>query len=576
MVTKPTDNNAPVVSPYEVVPGATDGNDRLQGNDGSNLLDGGLGNDILIGGGGKDLFVFKPGYGQDTVLDFQAKNDSGAVDVIDLSTIPGLANMDVLRQHSTWDELNKKLVIEFGNGDKLTVDFVTGSPTDLTLDNFIFSTIPAPQDPPPEPSPYWVQLWNIGNTEQLSAAHVTENVAGAAIGMVHVHLLDSDTTFTFETSDPRFQVVLTPNGYELKLVDGVMLDYETTPGINLMVRATDAGGNTTDHRFDILVNNVDGVTVTGTSAADTINATTTVKGQAVVTNEADTVNSGAGNDNVSGLGGNDTLNGGTGNDKLSGGDGNDTLNGGAGTDTVMGGAGNDTVVVSGTDATADVINGGDGIDTLRVTGTGALTLNGFSAQNASIEIWQGNGQGVLGTSANNVFSLEGMQSVTGMAFIDAGGGNDVIVGSPFADDLRGGDGNDYLAGAAGNDKLGGGGGNDVLWGGTGKDLLSGGLGGDTFVFKLTTESGPGEGADVIIDFTASQGDKIDLSAIDAVAGTSANDAFTFIGGDAFAGVAGQLQFKGGVLMGDINGDMQADFAIILNNVTTLAANSLVL
>ena len=82
MVTKPTDNNAPVVSPYEVVPGATDGNDRLQGNDGSNLLDGGLGNDILIGGGGKDLFVFKPGYGQDTVLDFQAKNDSGAVDVI--------------------------------------------------------------------------------------------------------------------------------------------------------------------------------------------------------------------------------------------------------------------------------------------------------------------------------------------------------------------------------------------------------------------------------------------------------------------------------------------------------------
>jgi hypothetical protein len=61
-----------------------------------------------------------------------------------------------------------------------------------------------------------------------------------------------------------------------------------------------------------------------------------------------------------------------------------------------------------------------------------------------------------------------------------------------------------------------------------------------------------------------------------VAGTDANDAFTFIGGDAFTGVAGQLQFKGGVLMGDINGDMQADFAIILNNVTTLAANSLVL
>jgi Ca2+-binding RTX toxin-like protein len=242
----------------------------------------------------------------------------------------------------------------------------------------------------------------------------------------------------------------------------------------------------------------------------------------------------------------------------------------------MGGAGNDTIMVTGTEAAADVINGGDGIDTLQVTGTGALTLNGFSAQNASIEIWQGNGQGVLGTSANNVFSLEGMQSVTGMAFIDAGAGNDILIGSQFADDLRGGDGNDYVIGGAGNDKLYGGGGSDKIYGGAGKDLMSGAAGADIFVYKSVAESGPGEGADVIVDFSATQGDKIDLSAIDAVAGTDANDAFTFIGGDAFTGVAGQLQFKGGVLMGDINGDMQADFAIILNNVTTLAANSLVL
>jgi len=88
---------------------------------------------------------------------------------------------------------------------------------------------------------------------------------------------------------------------------------------------------------------------------------------------------------------------------------------------------------------------------------------------------------------------------------------------------------------------------------------------------------PGEGADVIIDFTASQGDKIDLSAIDAVAGTSANDRFHLYWWRAFTGVARQLQFKGGVLMGRHQTAIcRPIFAIILNNVTTLAANSLVL
>jgi len=167
-----------------------------------------------------------------------------------------------------------------------------------------------------------------------------------------------------------------------------------------------------------------------------------------------------------------------------------------------------------------------------------------------------------------------MQSVT-HGLHRCGRGNDVIVGSQFADDLRGGDGMTTSPAqpattssvrrrqrrALGRRRQG-----SAVRRAWGRYIR----------VQIDDRSGPGEGADVIIDFTASQGDKIDLSAIDAVAGTSANDAFTFIGGDAFTGVAGQLQFKGGVLMGDINGDMQADFAIILNNVTTLAANSLVL
>jgi len=81
---------------------------------------------------------------------------------------------------------------------------------------------------------------------------------------------------------------------------------------------------------------------------------------------------------------------------------------------------------------------------------------------------------------------------------------------------------------------------------------------------------------VIIDFTASQGDKIDLSAIDAVAGgTSANDAFTLL-------VAMHLREWPGSAVQRWRAHGRHQRAIcrpishILNNVTTLAANSLVL
>ncbi len=51
----------------------------------------------------------------------------------------------------------------------------------------------------------------------------------------------------------------------------------------------------------------------------------------------------------------------------------------------------------------------------------------------------------------------------------------------------------------------GGKGNDILLGGTGKDSLIGGSGADTFVWKAGDT-----GSDVIKDFKASEGDRIDL------------------------------------------------------------------
>ena len=186
---------------------------------------------------------------------------------------------------------------------------------------------------------------------------------------------------------------------------------------------------------------------------------------------------GTGNDLANTLIGNTSANilrGNGGNDSLSGGDGNDTLDGGLGTDTLVGGTGNDTFLVRGAEASADSMQGGEGLDTLKVDGTAVLTLAGFDTSLNGIEIWAGNNKGVIGTGAANRFDLSGLTSVTGLPSLDAGSGNDTVVGSSVADNLLGG---------AGLDSLAGGGGNDTLTGGAGNDTLDGGTGSDTIVFS---------------------------------------------------------------------------------------------
>ena len=75
--------------------------------------------------------------------------------------------------------------------------------------------------------------------------------------------------------------------------------------------------------------------------------------------------------------------------------------------------------------------------------------------------------------------------------INAGGGDDLIVG---------GGGNDTLKGDDGNDILDGGSGFDTLNGGLGKDKLTGGSGSDTFVFDGALNAKTN--VDTILDFTS--------------------------------------------------------------------------
>ncbi len=234
--------------------------------------------------------------------------------------------------------------------------------------------------------------------------------------------------------------------------------------------------------------------------------------------------------------GNNTLTGTSGNDKFDGLTGNDIINGLAGADTMKGGLGNDVYYV---DNTGDVVT--------EAAGAGTDTVN------SSIRY-------ALGANLENL-GLSGAAALNGT-------GNTL---------------NNVLTGNTGVNALSAGSGNDTLIGGLGKDTLTGGLGADKFKFNAETETGIGTSTrDIIVDFNRSQGDKIDLSAIDANTALAGNNAFSaptigihFSG--TFAG-QGRLYFDqtAHVLYGNNDADNSADFSIQLTAVNSLGATDFVL
>ena len=126
----------------------------------------------------------------------------------------------------------------------------------------------------------------------------------------------------------------------------------------------------------------------------------------------------------------------------------------------------------------------------------------------------------------------------------------------------------------------GGAGNNMFEGGAGADRMYAGSGKDSFVFRQGDFAAGAPSIDTIFGFSRSGGDKIALTAIDANAGTAANDAFSYIGGAAFTGKAGQLRFEvvggDGYLRADLNGDRVADFSIQLAGLTSIASGDIYL
>jgi Ca2+-binding RTX toxin-like protein len=202
------------------------------------------------------------------------------------------------------------------------------------------------------------------------------------------------------------------------------------------------------------------------------------------------------------------------------GGGDDVLKGGGGADWLEGVGGNDTLKGGGG---ADTLIGGVGIDTASYDGSGAgvfVSLNDGIAAYGDAE----------GDRLYNIENLSGS--------INA----DDLWGDHGANVLNGMVGDDSLKGFGGADTLVGHDGNDRLDGGSGADLLRGDLGADRFVWSSIDDTGlTAATADLVADFNAAQGDRIDLSNVDANIYAAGNQAFTFIGTAPFSGAPGEIR-----------------------------------
>lgn len=201
----------------------------------------------------------------------------------------------------------------------------------------------------------------------------------------------------------------------------------------------------------------------------------------------DTITGDVGDNIINGLNGDDTLSGNTGNDVLIGGEGNDTYlyNLGDGFDSIIDTSGIDRVIIGSDYMSSDLTTrflGNDlilslqGIDVIRIES---------QATNSTVETVEFSD----GTIANLPAIPEIIEGTTG---------NDM---------LTGGENNNIIMGYGGNDTLIGNGGDDFLQGGLWEDVLSGGLGADIFKFAPDDLDAS---FDYISDFSASQGDKIDV------------------------------------------------------------------
>jgi Ca2+-binding RTX toxin-like protein len=593
-----------LATPSAVLPGATTGNNTLNGTAGNDIINALAGNDTVNGGGGNDTITGGPngtgGPGAD-VLNGDAGDDT-FVWSAGTSTATSLTNSDGRDQINGGTEgaVGDTYVIN-GNGASETYNIYTLAAWDAVGTNNLnsfngrtpeivitrggtgFANVIAELS---EIEEIRVNGVDPSGTTGGAGAGDTFNIIGDFSGTnlrlntITIDGDEGDDTIDISALTSAHRIVFKSNGGNdtiigalqaedvIELPEGADLStYElvenpdgtktisngthsvTFTGVVPPQFQTDEPGDDEEDDDEAPDDNDDetpatpvaGTLRTGTSGSDTLVGTT-------------------GDDNIVAFGGDDVAIGDAGADAISLGDGADFASGGDGRDVIFGGAGDDQLMAG---AGADIVYGDAGAD--RIFGDDGNDLITAGAGDDT----------VFGGAGDDLFVAEN------------GDGNDVY----FGHDNGGGPGSDtldmsavsanvtvnlgsgpLLNGTASSSQTG----NDTIWGienvntGSGNDtitasnavnVMNGGAGDDTFKFTSTTAAN----GDTIVTFEP--GDRIDLTGIDANIGTAGDQSFTLVTGAPTEagqlGVTFETRAEGDVtvVQGNIDGNADAEFTI---------------
>lgn len=282
---------------------------------------------------------------------------------------------------------------------------------------------------------------------------------------------------------------------------------------------------------------------------------------------------------------------------------------GRGTDTLITGAGTDVFVFAhdGRFGPDDTVDGGAGFDVLYLrgdydidfTGGGPVLARAAQEEDRSVAMAVSSAPGAvtniesigLLSASNETFASGGDGAFTYRIVLadamTADGGRLTVNGSGLgAAETMVVDGSDEAGGSlrlfagAADDTLTGGGGADLLFGGLGADTLRGNGGADVFRYQAAEESAP-DAPDTIVAFLSGT-DKVDLGRIDTDAKAEGDQAFRFIGAEAFSGRGAELRLTYNEELarweaeGDVDGDGVADLLILFTETETVTGSDFLL
>lgn len=572
-----------------------DGDDDLSGGDGDDLLIGGAGADILNGGNGYDIasytFAAGPvtvdlstgtGSGGDILTGIEGLVGSGEDNSLtgndDANIIDGGLGADVINGRGGFDTVtyasrSTAVMVNLATGENtdgdtlLNIEAITGGLADDALTGNSNSNVL-------DGGGGADSLDGGGGNDYVSYASRLENIeANLATGIN----TDDDIYYSVEN-------LIGGWGNDLLTGDGQINHIQGGWGDDVL--AGGAGADVLDGG-----EGVDIVSYAEHSAAVVVDLVSGSNPDGDIFNSIEGVIGGAGSDYIYGDHKYNIIYGNNGSDFISGGPNSDYIDGGEGLDVVdYSYISSDIIYYIGVSAPleGDILVSIEGIS----TGSGNDYLRGDEGNNV---FYGGAGDDVIlgGGGADWIYGAEGQD------FFDGGDGDDIInykssisgvvidleagygtggdaqgdtwisvehaTGSQHADVISGTSSNNILGGWGGNDQIEGRDGDDVIDGRLGADFLIGGSGADRFIVFSIIDSGVAlNDQDRVLDFDATEGDRIDFRTLAADIGP-----LSYVGTAAFSGSAGEIRSWASSVLGfthvglDADGDAMADMILLV-------------